>query len=137
MKGMKFYSSLLGLALGAAVSTSAVAQDVLKIGELNSYKTQPAFLGPYKNGMELAVEQINAAGGLLGKKVELICYDDAADPKQSVPLAHKLIGQDRVVAFVAGSYSLPTRAVSAIFNNSEIPLVSAYALHPKTCTGSD
>ncbi|MFA5597357.1 MAG: ABC transporter substrate-binding protein, partial [Pusillimonas sp.] len=66
---MKFYSSLLGLALGAAVSTSAVAQDVLKIGELNSYKTQPAFLGPYKNGMELAVEQINAAGGLLGKKV--------------------------------------------------------------------
>ncbi len=96
MKGMKFYSSLLGLALGAAVSTSAVAQDVLKIGELNSYKTQPAFLGPYKNGMELAVEQINAAGGLLGKKVELIVRDDNSNTGDAVRAAEELISRDKV-----------------------------------------
>ena len=96
MKGMKFYSSLLGLALGAAVSTSAVAQDVLKIGELNSYKTQPAFLGPYKNGMELAVEQINAAGGLLGKKVELIIRDDNSNTGDAVRAAEELISRDKV-----------------------------------------
>ncbi|MGE4125748.1 MAG: ABC transporter substrate-binding protein [Pusillimonas sp.] len=93
---MKFYSSLLGLALGAVVSTSAVAQDVLKIGELNSYKTQPAFLGPYKNGMELAVEQINAAGGLLGKKVELIIRDDNSNTGDAVRAAEELISRDKV-----------------------------------------
>ena len=45
------------------------AQDAIKIGEINSYKAQPAFLEPYKKGMELAVDEINAAGGVLGKKV--------------------------------------------------------------------
>ena len=48
-------------------STSLLAQGVIKIGEINSYKAQPAFLEPYKKGMELAIEQINAGGGLNGK----------------------------------------------------------------------
>ncbi len=96
MKGMKFYSSLLGLALGAAVSTSAFAQDVLKIGELNSYKTQPAFLGPYKNGMDLAISEINEAGGLLGKKVELIVRDDNSNTGDAVRAAEELISRDKV-----------------------------------------
>lgn len=96
MKGIKFYSSLLGLALGAAVSTSAFAQDVLKIGELNSYKTQPAFLGPYKNGMDLAISQINEAGGLLGKKVELIVRDDNSNTGDAVRAAEELISRDKV-----------------------------------------
>ena len=46
-------------------------QGVIKIGELNSYKAQPAFLEPYKKGMELAVAQINAAGGVLGLRAPL------------------------------------------------------------------
>lgn len=96
MKGIKFYSSLLGLALGAAVSTSAFAQDVLKIGELNSYKTQPAFLGPYKNGMDLAISEINEAGGLLGKKVELIVRDDNSNTGDAVRAAEELISRDKV-----------------------------------------
>lgn len=96
MKSMKFYSSLLGLALGAAVSTSALAQDVIKIGELNSYKTQPAFLGPYKNGMDLAISQINEAGGLLGKKVELIIRDDNSNTGDAVRAAEELISRDKV-----------------------------------------
>ena len=57
---------------GGLFSSSAFAQSTIKIGEINSYKAQPAFLEPYKKGMELAVEQINASGGLNGKKVELI-----------------------------------------------------------------
>ena len=44
---------------------------MIKIGEINSYKAQPAFLEPYKKGMELAVEEINAAGGVNGKKIEV------------------------------------------------------------------
>ena len=45
----------------------AQAQSVIKIGEINSYKAQPAFLEPYKKGMELAIEEINTAGGVNGK----------------------------------------------------------------------
>jgi branched-chain amino acid transport system substrate-binding protein len=70
-----------------AFSTVALAQGTIKIGEINSYKAQPAFLEPYKKGMELAVEQINAAGGLNGKKVQLITRDDNANPGDAVRVA--------------------------------------------------
>lgn len=90
------YFKLLGaLALGTA-SALATAQDVIKIGELNSYKTQPAFLGPYKNGMELAVEQINAAGGVNGKQLELIVRDDNSNPGDAVRAAEELLTRDKV-----------------------------------------
>src|SRR5690554_786718 len=96
MKGMKFYSSLMALTLGTAVSAAAVANDVIKIGELNSYKTQPAFLGPYKNGMELAIEQINEAGGLNGKQVELVIKDDNSTTGDAVRVAEELVSRDQV-----------------------------------------
>ena len=87
------------LVFGAAllgVSVSASAQDVIKIGEINSYKAQPAFLEPYKKCMELAVDQINAAGGLNGKKVQLITRDDNANPGDAVRVAEELISRDKV-----------------------------------------
>ncbi len=87
------------LALGAsllATSVTASAQDVIKIGEINSYKAQPAFLEPYKKGMELAIDQINAAGGLNGKKVQLITRDDNANPGDAVRVAEELISRDKV-----------------------------------------
>ncbi|MEP7302326.1 MAG: ABC transporter substrate-binding protein, partial [Caldimonas sp.] len=59
-----------------AVPLPALAQDTIKIGEINSYKAQPAFLEPYKKGWELAVEEVNAAGGVLGKKLQVISRDD-------------------------------------------------------------
>ena len=76
-------------ALSAAVLSiaPAQAQGVIKIGEVNSYKVQPAFLEPYKKGMELAVEEINAAGGLNGKKVQLITRDDNGNPGDAVRAA--------------------------------------------------
>ena len=84
-------AALAGLALAPAQ-----AQGTLKIGEVNSYKAQPAFLEPYKKGMELAVEQINAAGGLLGKKVELITRDDNANPGDAVRAAEELVSREQV-----------------------------------------
>ncbi|HCP78495.1 MAG: ABC transporter substrate-binding protein [Pusillimonas sp.] len=86
----------MALTLGAAVSTGAAAEDVIKIGELNSYKAQPAFLGPYKNGMELAIEQINESGGLNGKKVELVIKDDNATTGDAVRVAEELVSRDQV-----------------------------------------
>ena len=85
---------LIAAALSAA--PAAQSQDVVRIGEINSYKAQPAFLEPYKKGMELAVEQINAAGGLNGKKVELITRDDNANPGDAVRVAEELVSRDKV-----------------------------------------
>jgi branched-chain amino acid transport system substrate-binding protein len=75
---------------------TAQAQDVIKIGEVNSYKAQPAFLEPYKKGMELAVEEINASGGVNGKKIQLIVRDDNANPGDAVRAAEELISREKV-----------------------------------------
>ena len=72
------------------------AQGVIKIGEINSYKAQPAFLEPYKKGMELAVEEINAKGGVNGKKIELISRDDNANPGDAVRVAEELVSREKV-----------------------------------------
>lgn len=79
-----------------AVLTPAKAQGVIKIGEVNSYKAQPAFLEPYKKGMDLAIEEINASGGINGKKVELIVRDDNANPGDAVRAAEELISREKV-----------------------------------------
>ena len=84
------------VAMLAATATAAHAQGVIKIGEINSYKVQPAFLEPYKKGMELAVEQINAAGGVNGKKLQLIVRDDNGNPGDAVRAAEELVSREQV-----------------------------------------
>ena len=80
----------------AVLFAPAHAQAVIKIGEINSYKAQPAFLEPYKKGMELAVEEINAAGGVNGKKLQLITRDDSANPGDAVRAAEELVSREKV-----------------------------------------
>ncbi|MDE2092443.1 MAG: ABC transporter substrate-binding protein [Burkholderiales bacterium] len=89
---------LLLAATAAALSftSAARAEGTIKIGEINSYKAQPAFLEPYKKGMELAVEQINAAGGVNGKRLELITRDDNANPGDAVRAAEELVSREKV-----------------------------------------
>jgi len=82
--------------LCAMAAVPAYAQSVIKIGEINSYKAQPAFLGPYRNGMELAVEQVNAAGGIDGRRLELIVRDDNANPGDAVRAAEELFQRERI-----------------------------------------
>jgi branched-chain amino acid transport system substrate-binding protein len=86
-------SLVMGLSL---LPHAALAQATIKIGEVNSYKAQPAFLEPYKKGMELAVEEINAAGGINGKKVELFTRDDNANPGDAVRAAEELVSREKV-----------------------------------------
>jgi branched-chain amino acid transport system substrate-binding protein len=87
----------------AATAVHAQADKPIKIGEINSYKAQPAFLEPYKKGMELAVEEINAAGGVNGRKLELFTRDDNANPGDAVRAAEELISRERVDV-LAGSF---------------------------------
>ncbi|MBO9679774.1 MAG: ABC transporter substrate-binding protein [Acidovorax sp.] len=88
---VSFVVAALALAWGGAQ-----AQGTIKIGEINSYKAQPAFLEPYKKGMELAVEQVNAAGGVHGKKLQLITRDDSGNPGDAVRAAEELLAREKV-----------------------------------------
>ena len=72
-------------------------------------------------GAKLAIEQINSAGGINGKMLELVVYDDQAKAAQAIPIANKLIGQDEVIIGVSGSYSGPTRSAAGVFQESSIP----------------
>ena len=83
------------------------------------------------NGAKLAVKQANQAGGINGKMIELVVYDDQASPKQAVPISNKLIEKDKVLAAISGSYSGATRAAAGVFQSAEIPYISAYAVHPE------
>jgi len=83
------------LLLFLALCGNAWGQSV-KIGELNSYKVFAAFLEPYKKGMELALEEINAGGGVNGRRLELIVRDDGGTPGDAVRVAEELIAHDRV-----------------------------------------
>ena len=70
-----------GLAIIAAgMANAAMAQGEIKIGEINSYSLLPAFTDPYRKGWQLAVEEINAAGGINGKKLVVVSKDDGGKP---------------------------------------------------------
>jgi branched-chain amino acid transport system substrate-binding protein len=109
-------AKLIGLALGAtlALSTAALAQDlsVAVAGPMTGDNS--AFGRQMKNGADMAVADLNAAGGLLGKKLALDVEDDACDPKQARSVAEK-IGSAKI-PFVAGHYC----------SSSSIPASEAY-----------
>ncbi len=93
-----------GAALVAAPSLlRAQAAATIRIGEINSYTAQPAFLKPYRQGWELALEQVNAAGGVLGRKVETLFRDDAGKPEDAVRHAGDLLNAEKV-DLIAGGY---------------------------------
>lgn len=136
MKTIKF---LLVTALVSFICLSgAWAAETVKIGLMAPLTGFAAADGAsVKNSVDLAVEKINQQGGLLGKKVELVVYDDRADAKEAVTVSQKLIQQDKVVGVVAGSYSMPSRASAPLFQDEGIPLVAAYAIHPDVTKSGD
>jgi branched-chain amino acid transport system substrate-binding protein len=91
-------------ALAAAFALPAAAQGTIKLGELNSYKTFPAFLEPYRKGWELAVEEVNAAGGVFGRKLEVVSRDDNGNPGEAVRIAEELVTRENV-HFIMGTFA--------------------------------
>jgi branched-chain amino acid transport system substrate-binding protein len=83
-----------------------------------------------KNAVELGLKEVNDAGGISGKKINLIIYDDRMNPQEAVAIANKLIEKDKVIGVVSGSYSAPTRVTAPIFQKAGIPMVAGYAVHP-------
>ena len=96
---------LAAAAVTAALPSIGRAQVArpIRIGEINSYSTIPQFLVPYRKGWELAVEEVNAAGGLLGRRVEVIARDDAGKPDDAVRHATELVASEKV-DLLAGTF---------------------------------
>ncbi len=129
MKGL--LRVFLILVLCALTAGTAFAADTIRIGFFAPVTGAAASDGrSASNSAELAVALINAQGGIKGKLVELVKYDDGLDTKQAVNIAQKLTTRDNVVAVVSGSYSGPTRVAAPIFQAAKIPMLSAYAIHP-------
>jgi len=114
------------LFLLAFIAFPAFAQ-ALKIGELNSYKVFPAFLEPYKKGMELAVEEINAAGG----KVELVIRDDGGTPGDAVRVAEELISREKVDLLMGTFASNVGLAVSNLASQRKVLFLASEPLTDK------
>ena len=96
MKTALSVSARLLAASVCIVGGSAVAQAPIKIGEINSYKALPQNLVPYKQGWLLAQEEVNAAGGVLGRKLETVFRDDNGNPGDAVRMAEELLSRENV-----------------------------------------
>jgi len=118
---------ILALAL-AFIGQTAMAGESIQIGAIFSVTGPASFLGePEKNTAEMVVERLNAAGGLLGQKVELIVYDDETDVNKCVLAADKLLKKDKVVAVIGPTTSGNSLAIMNKFSAAEVPLVSCSA----------
>ena len=96
---------LIATGLLSAAAATVLAQTPIKIGEINSYSAIPQFTQPYKQGWQLAVEEINAKGGLLGRKVEVIARDDAGKPDEALRHAIELSSKEKVDILAGGFLS--------------------------------
>jgi len=122
---------LLVIALLSAVSAAAHAQSTIRIGELNSYKAFPAFLEPYRKGWTLAVEEINAAGGVNGAKLEIVSRDDNGNPGDAVRVAEELASREQVALLMGTFASNVGLAVSDFAKQRKLVFLAAEPLSDK------
>lgn len=130
---MNFKHAMWQVALAAAAGSAGTAQaaEAIKIGEINSYKAQAAFLEPYKKGMDMALEQINAGGGVLGRKLELITRDDNANPGDAVRVAEELISREKVDVLMGTFLSNTGLAVTDFAKQKKFFFLAAEPLSDK------
>lgn len=97
----------------------------IKIGAILGISGRFAFVGaPQKQALELAQEKINAAGGIAGRQVQFVIYDDEVDETKSVPLANRLISEDKVVAIIGPSITVPALAIQPVVERAKIPNIT-------------
>jgi branched-chain amino acid transport system substrate-binding protein len=116
--------SALALLWAGCQGSKSAQSKTFKIGVVTSLTGSNAAFGQaHKNGYTIALEEINAKGGLLGKPVELDYYDDQSRPDQAVQGVSKLVDEDHV-PIVLGAYSSEsTRAIVPVVTQKEVPLI--------------
>jgi branched-chain amino acid transport system substrate-binding protein len=106
----------------------ARAADTIKIGEINSYSGLPAFTEPYRKGWQLALEEINAAGGVGGKQIEVISKDDGGKPATAITAANELTTSDGAVMLMGTFFSNVGLAVSDYAKQKKVMFLAAEPL---------
>jgi branched-chain amino acid transport system substrate-binding protein len=121
---------LVLIATGLALSwTAPAAAQPIKVGDINSYSGIGApFTGPYKAGVEMAVEEINAKGGVLGRKLEVVFRDDKGQPAEAVKHAQELAESEKVALIAGGFLSNVGLAISDWAKQNKTMYVVAEAL---------
>src|ERR1700709_2228794 len=127
MQRSKLLGATLGVVLGG-MAQSAFAQSEIKIGEINSYSLLPAFTEPYRKGWQLAVEEINAAGGINGKKLVLSAKDDGGKPADAQTAANELVSSENVAMLTGTFLSNIGLAVSDFANQKKVFFLAAEPL---------
>jgi len=120
-----------GWVLFAALLAGSAGAQNIKVGELNSYKVFPAFLEPYKKGWELALEEINAKGGVLGRKLEVVSRDDGGTPGDAVRVAEELISREKANVLMGTFASNVGLAVANLAQQRKIVFMAAEPLTDK------
>lgn len=108
---------------GTSLNASAQSAGPIKIGDINSYSAMALFTEPYRKGAQLAVEEINAAGGVLGRKLEIVFRDDAMKPGDAISHAEQLTASEKVAVLAGGFSSSVCLAVADFALRKKIPYV--------------
>jgi len=122
---------LFAAALAACDVAPSLFAQTIKVGEINEYKQFPAFLEPYRKGMELAVEEINGAGGVLGRRIELVSRDDNGVPGDAVRAAEELLTRERVALLMGTFASNVGLAVADLAKRRQVLFIAAEPLTDK------
>lgn len=124
----KIYFILSSVVTILSMAVCASAAPPIKIGGLFAVTGPASFLGePERNTAQMVVNEINAGGGIKGRKLELVAYDTQGDATKSVQAANRLIKEDKVVAIIGPSTTGDTMAVIQVAERSHVPLISCAA----------
>jgi branched-chain amino acid transport system substrate-binding protein len=127
-----FLRFLLLLLILGSVSLRVQGQDPVRIGEFASLTGKEAAFGQSSHkGTVLAIETINAAGGVLGAKIELLTEDNQSKPGESTTAVRKLISRDKIVALLGEVASSRSLEAAPIAQGAHIPMVSPSSTNPK------
>lgn len=107
---------------------AASAADVIKLGEINTYSKLTSFTFPYRNGWRLALEEINADGGVNGQKIEVISRDDAGKPGEAIKIAEELWRKERVVLIMGSFFSHVGLALADFAKRNKVLYLAAEPL---------
>jgi branched-chain amino acid transport system substrate-binding protein len=134
----KLALTVLLLALAGTICGAAFAEDTIKVGHIAALTGDWAAYGKTEEmAAKLALDEINGAGGVLGKKIELIVYDWKARPEDAVNAARRLIDEDKVVAIIGPNGSGGNIATAPLVNSKQVPQIGTLPTNPLVTVGED
>ncbi len=125
--GRNRWAFVLGTVLAVLCAPTAMAQTPIKVGDINSYSNQAPFTEPYRRGAELAIEEINTAGGINGRPLQAIFRDDAAKAGDAIRQAEELTASEGVSVLAGGFLSSVCLALADFAQQRKVPFVCGIA----------